>query len=276
MYTINLFDIQRCSLVDGPGLRTTVFFKGCNLRCKWCHNPESQRMEKQLLFHENRCTGCGACRRVCPNGLLSCDLCGKCADFCPEGAREIAGKEMPVEKVMKEILKDVPYYEGSGGGVTLSGGECMLQIDALEELLALCRENNIHTAVDTAGDVPFACFERILDKTSLFLYDMKCMDEALHIENTGVSNRRIKENLEKLSELCPEKLLIRIPVIPGVNTAPEEMAAMAAFLKRLKISNTELLPYHRMGEHKYRDLGLDPVTFDVPTNEEMASYKALF
>ena len=156
--TATVFDIQRGSFVDGPGIRTTVFFKGCNLRCRWCHNPESQLAKKELLFYKNNCKGCGKCREVCPHRLLSCDLCGRCALFCPADARRLCGEEMPIGKIFSVVAKDRAYYEKSGGGVTVSGGECMLQIDALCELLKMCKEDGISTAVDTAGGVSLFSF----------------------------------------------------------------------------------------------------------------------
>ena len=162
MLTATIFDIARASYVDGPGIRTTVFFKGCNLRCAWCHNPESQSAKREMLFYKNKCTGCGKCKEKCPNLLEKCEFCGKCVLFCPHDAREICGGEYTVDEVMHQVLKDVTLYEGSGGGVTLSGGECMLQIDFLLELLKACKEKGVHTAVDTAGHVPYEYFERIL------------------------------------------------------------------------------------------------------------------
>lgn len=276
MESIRLFDIQRCSLVDGPGLRTTVFFKGCNLRCAWCHNPESQRMERQLMLHRRLCTGCGACRRVCPHQLKICDQCGRCADYCPSRARELVGREMTVEEVYREAAQDRSYYEHSGGGVTCSGGECMLQLDALSALLCMCHENGIHTAVDTAGCVPWESFERVLPHTDLFLYDLKGWDEQAHIRNTGVSNRGILENLTHLAALAPQKVLVRIPVIPGANASREEMQAMSDFLRRLGLNRVELLPYHKMGEHKYADLGAPEHAFEVPSPDMMEQYRALF
>lgn len=157
-----IFDIQRGSCVDGPGIRTTVFFKGCNLRCKWCHNPESQSKNKQILFYKDKCTGCGKCKTVCRYSFKKCDFCGECAFSCPNAAKELCGKDYGVDEVLKEILKDKDFYNVSGGGVTFSGGECMLQIDFLFEILKKCKENGIHTAVDTAGNVAWEYFERIL------------------------------------------------------------------------------------------------------------------
>ncbi|MDO5311742.1 MAG: glycyl-radical enzyme activating protein, partial [Clostridia bacterium] len=157
-----IFDIQRNSFVDGPGIRTTVFLKGCNLRCKWCHNPESHSSLPQMMYYKNKCTGCGKCREVCPYNLTRCDLCGKCTIYCPHDARRICGREYSVDEVFDEVIKDKIFYETSGGGVTFSGGECMLQIDFLTEILKLCKENGIHTAVDTAGNVPFESFEKVI------------------------------------------------------------------------------------------------------------------
>ena len=192
-----IFDIERGSFVDGPGIRTTVFFKGCNLKCAWCHNPESQSKAKEILFYKNKCTGCGKCKTNCPYHFEQCDFCGKCALFCPNDAREICGKEYTVEEVLTEILKDKDYY-GATGGVTFSGGECMLQIDFLEEILKKSRANGIHTAVDTAGHVPYQFFERILPYTNLFLYDLKCFENDVHKQYTGQGNELILENLKKL------------------------------------------------------------------------------
>ena len=168
MITATIFDIQRSSYVDGPGIRTTVFFKGCNLHCAWCHNPESQSPTPQMLFYRSKCTGCGKCREKCPNALEKCELCGNCTIYCPHDAREICGEEYTVDGVLKEILKDKVLYENSGGGVTFSGGECMLQIDFLTGILKACKENGIHTAVDTAGHVPYERFEQILPSKPAF------------------------------------------------------------------------------------------------------------
>ena len=215
MLTATIFDIQRNSYVDGPGIRTTVFFKGCNLRCAWCHNPESQSPKPQMMFYKNKCMGCGKCKEKCPNHLESCELCGKCTLYCPHDAREICGKEYTVDEVMREILKDKAFYDHSGGGVTFSGGECMLQIDFLEDLLKECQKNGIHTAVDTAGYVPFEQFEQILPYTELILYDIKCFDSEKHKQYTGVGNELILENLKRL--LATDKSVwIRIPIIPTI------------------------------------------------------------
>ena len=269
-----IFDIQRGSYVDGPGIRTTVFFKGCNLQCKWCHNPESQSKNKQILFYRDKCTGCGKCKYVCPYHFEQCDFCGKCALYCPQDARKICGKEYTVEEVLSEILKDKAYY-GESGGVTFSGGECMLQIDFLKAILEKCKENGVHTAVDTAGNVPWDCFEKILPYSDLFLYDVKCFSEDLHKEGAGVSNRLILENLQKLSDKNA-KIIVRIPVIPEFNGSEAEMQKIADYLKDLRISKVELLPYHAMGEHKWSALGKTALPFSVPSNEDIEVFKQWF
>lgn len=276
MSTATIFDIQRASMVDGPGIRTTVFFKGCNLKCKWCHNPESQKFQPQLLFYKNKCTGCGKCAEVCPHHLQKCDLCGKCELYCPNDARKVCGKSRTAEELLKEVAKDKVFYDTSGGGVTFSGGECMLQPEVLLELLQLCKENGIQTAVDTAGCVAWEYFERIMPYTDLFLYDMKCFSEELHIQGTGVSNKLILENLKRLSAEFAGDIIVRIPVIGGFNDGEEEIHAMAKFLKALKIKEVELLPYHKMGEHKYEAADMKFTEYTVPDKEKMEAYKRLF
>ena len=271
-----IFDIERNSYVDGPGIRTTVFFKGCNLRCAWCHNPESQSGIPQMLFYPNKCIGCGKCKEKCPSALENCTLCGKCALYCPADAREICGKEYGITEVIKEILKDKTLYETSGGGVTFSGGECMLQIDFLEELLKECKSNGIHTAVDTAGHVPFESFQRILPYTDVFLYDVKCYDSEKHKRYTGVGNELILENLRKLLT-TQKRIWIRIPIIPDVNDTEEEMQTIRQFLDNCgHPEKIELLPYHAMGEHKYAALNQTAHQFSVPDKEKLSHLKNVF
>ena len=262
-----IFDIQRNSFVDGPGIRTTVFFKGCNLRCKWCHNPESQSFEKQMMFYKDKCTGCGKCHEVCPNHLKKCDFCGKCELYCPAEARKICGREYTSDEVLAEVIKDKAFYDNSGGGVTFSGGECMLQLDFLCEILEKCKSAGIHTAVDTAGNVPWESFEKILPFTDLFLYDIKAFGAELHRKGTGVSNELILENLKNLSGRAD--IIVRIPVIGGYNDNDEEIRQIADFLKQIKIIKAELLPYHAMGEHKYTALGRNTESFNVPNKNFM-------
>ena len=264
-----IFDIQRNSFVDGPGIRTTVFFKGCNLRCAWCHNPESQSNKPQMLFYKNKCTGCGKCREKCPGALEKCDLCGRCTIYCPHDAREVCGTEYTVYEVLSTILKDKAFYENSGGGVTFSGGECMLQIDFLTEVLKACKENGIYTAVDTAGHVPYEHFEKILPYTDLFLYDVKCFDSEKHRQYTGVGNELILENLKKLLA-TDVPVWVRIPIIPTVNDTVEEMQRIKGYIYSCgKPQNIELLPYHAMGEHKYAAIGKEVQRFSAPCEEKM-------
>ena len=269
-----IFDIQRNSFVDGPGIRTTVFFKGCNLRCRWCHNPESQSFEKQMMFYKDKCTGCGKCREVCPNHLKKCNFCGKCELYCPAEARKICGREYTSDEVLAEVIKDKAFYDNSGGGVTFSGGECMLQLDFLCEILEKCKSAGIHTAVDTAGNVPWKSFEKILPFTDLFLYDIKAFGTELHRKGTGVSNELILENLKNLSGRAD--IIVRIPVIGGYNDNDEEIRQIADFLKQIKIIKAELLPYHAMGEHKYTALGRNPESFNVPNKNFMNRLQQLF
>ena len=264
----SIFDIHRGSLVDGPGIRTTVFFKGCNLRCEWCHNPESHIMSAQLLFSDEKCISCGKCAQICPNHLENCDKCGKCEIFCPVDARKIYGKSLCIDEVLEEIMLDACYYS-TNGGMTASGGECMLQIDFLEELLKKCTANGIHTAVDTAGNVPFEYFERILPYTNLFIYDLKIMDNALHRQYTKVENSLILDNLKKLLALNVN-ICVRIPVINGVNDTEKNFLAIKAFFDIYGYpQSVELLPYHSMGKHKYHELGLKCPDFAAPSSETL-------
>lgn len=271
-----IFDIERNSFVDGPGIRTTVFFKGCNLKCAWCHNPESQSSSVQMLFYKNKCIGCGKCLSVCENNLKSCDFCGKCELFCPTDARKICGKNYTLNEVFAEVIKDKSFYDNSDGGVTFSGGECMLQIDFLTELLKLCKENCIHTAVDTAGCVDFKSFEKILPYTDLFLYDVKCFNSEMHKKYTGVGNELILENLKRLLNLN-SKIWIRIPVISGVNDNIAEMESINNFLKKYGTpEKIELLPYHAMGDNKYNALGKSAPVFMQPGSAELEELKKVF
>ena len=267
---LNIFDIQRFSWHDGPGIRTVVFFKGCNLHCFWCHNPESLSAASELLLYQEKCVRCGKCVAVCPHGCHhlsvsggheinreACTLCGKCTEACYADALKIAGRSLGIGEVMAEVLKDREFYELSGGGVTLSGGEPLLQVAGCEALLVKCRQAGIHTAVDTAGDVPWGSFERILAVTDLFLYDLKTLNPELHREACGAPNGRILENLRALGACCA-RIVIRIPVIPGFNDNPQEMASLAGFLRDIpRIEKVELLPFHTFGSIKYRALGVD-------------------
>lgn len=257
-----IFGIQRFSLHDGDGIRTTVFFKGCNLRCIWCHNPESQTSRPELLFYRDKCTKCGKCKDFCKKAFTDdCTGCGACASVCPTHARVLCGAEMSAAEVLKTVLRDKDYYVTSGGGVTLSGGEPLLQTDFAAELLALCRREGINTAVETAGNVPFGRFERIIPYTDVFLYDIKCIDDEKHIAFTGASNKLILENAVKLVEM-KRNVLFRMPVIPGYND--DEVGAVSKFVGDGRL---ELMPYHNMCVSKYSALGREFVTenAELPT-----------
>jgi pyruvate formate lyase activating enzyme len=271
----NLFNIQRFSVHDGPGIRTTVFFKGCNLKCKWCHNPESIAKENQIEFYPEKCIGCGACFEVCPNGVhylddnqehrmdrSKCNGCLLCAQSCFANALIGVGQKVEVSALLQSILEDKPYYDNSTGGVTFSGGEAMLQIDYLEEILGRCKAEKIHTAVDTAGCVPWNYFERILPVTDLFLYDMKAADPVPHKLLTGVDNQRILSNLNRISE-AGKKIWIRIPLIPGQND--DQIEGIAQILSPLNIAKVEVMAYHKLGNSKYAALGIKNELLDTYT-----------
>ena len=273
--TATVFDIQRSSFVDGPGIRTTVFFKGCNLRCAWCHNPESQSAAPQMMLYADKCISCGKCLEKCPHDLRSCELCGKCELYCPAEARRVCGKQYTADELVEEILADKLFYDTSEGGATFSGGECMLYPDFLAVLLRKCKENGVHTAVDTAGHVPFSHFERVLPFTDMFLYDIKSMDTDTHKAYTGVGNELILENLAKLLTLGT-KVRIRVPLIAGVNDSEQEMLAMSDFFKKHGTpEKIELLPYHAMGESKARAIGREPRIFAAPEKERIDALYAL-
>jgi pyruvate formate lyase activating enzyme len=261
-----VFDIQRFSIHDGPGIRTLVFLKGCNLRCPWCSNPESQRFEPELFFHPERCIGCKNCLNACPHGSITledgqlsfnrylCQNCGKCSYVCYAEARLIRGRQMSAELVLEEVLKDGPFYRNSGGGVTVGGGEPLAQADFAAAILKKCKEKGLHTAVETAGYVPWPKIEKVLPYTDLFLYDVKHMDPKKHREHVGTDNRLISANLKRLVER-KNKVVVCVPLIPGFNDTASEIDAIAHFAASQGIKKINLLPYHRFGEGKYLLLG---------------------
>ncbi|HHZ01652.1 MAG TPA: glycyl-radical enzyme activating protein [Tissierellia bacterium] len=285
----NIFNIQKFSVHDGPGIRTTVFFKGCPLRCAWCHNPESQNSGFEILYSEDKCTLCGSCVKECKNkaieiignklftNLDKCTFKGDCVITCVNGAREIAGKEYTVDEVVKEVLKDRVFYKNSGGGATLSGGEPLIHVDFIEELLKRLKEENIHTAVDTCGAVAFNILERTAKYTDLFLYDIKLMDEEKHIFYTGVSNKLIIENLIKLSEIHKD-INIRIPLIEGINADVSNIIEIIKLMEKTNTKKVNLLPYHSIAIHKYKKLGLEYQSDKMsrPSEEKLNYFKGLF
>jgi len=261
-----VFDIQRYALHDGPGIRTAVFFKGCPLSCWWCHNPEGQRPAPNLMFFESRCLVCGECIKVCPHGAVhcvkgdihttsACRVCGTCADACPAGARKVAGRRMTVGEAMRDIERDLIFWDESGGGVTFSGGEPLAQPRFLEALLDACREKRIHTAVETCGLASREVVLELSRKASLFLYDLKTLDPVKHKKYTGVSNDSILANLEALAE-SNRPVVVRYPVIPEINDDAENVRRMIGLLSRLRLRQIHLLPYHRSGTEKYKRLGM--------------------
>jgi len=266
-----IFDIQRFSIDDGPGIRTTVFMKGCPLRCTWCHNPEGMSADPVLSFMPEKCIGCGYCLRTCPNEAhrmdpeqghvldrASCRACGKCSKECYTGALELVGRDVTVEEVIDEVLRDRSFYETSGGGMTLSGGEPMMQIEFTEALLARGKGEGLHCCIETCGFCDFSLMERVLPYVDLFLYDIKETDDARHREFTGVPNRLILQNLRALHErgAC---MLLRLPIIPGYNDRDDHFDAVAALARDLpNLQGVEIMPYHRLGTSKVDRLGMDP------------------
>ena len=287
-----IFNIQRFSTHDGAGIRTTVFFKGCPLRCEWCHNPESQRPEPELVTYPSKCVSCGRCVNACPQGCIrmaegelgflreNCTACGRCTEACLHEARELAGKEMTVGELIKEIMKDRLFYDQSGGGVTLSGGEVMVQnMDYVELLCKRLFREGISVNIDTCGYAPYENFRRLLPYTDTFLYDMKLLDPEEHRRYTGVENEKILSNLRKLSE-DGAKIVLRIPTIGGVNATEGFMKGVISFLSEngIRIAEVDLLPYHDIGKGKYRNLGRDyhGENMTVPSGEQMETFRLLF
>lgn len=280
-----VFNIQRFSIHDGDGIRTTVFFKGCPLRCVWCHNPESQDYGPEILYNPVKCVGCGACVLIClekanrmENGraILDrklCTACGKCLESCLGNARELAGCYYTVEELLWELEKDRAFYEESGGGVTLSGGEVMAQpMNYVEELMRRLSEKGYSVNIDTCGDVPYERFRRILPYTDTFLYDIKVMSDQKHRKYVGTGNKRILQNLQKLSR-DGARINLRLPLVDSLNTGREDILSLIGFLKSgVRVTKISLLPYHDFGRSKYarleRKYDSDGI-FEIPARESL-------
>lgn len=262
-----VFNIQKFSLNDGPGIRTTVFLKGCMLNCLWCHNPESKSPKQQLMFRENLCIGCGECRNACPLGLHSfsengehminreaCITCGKCMEACV-GALEIVGKEMSVKEILKEVLKDKTFYKNTGGGMTVSGGEPLMNPGFTLSLLKAAKEAGLHNCIETSGFARWEDVEALIPYVDLFLWDVKETDSVRHKEYTGVPNERILENLRRLNE-AGAVIILRCPIIPGYNDRKEHLEAIAALAEELEnVQRVDVEPYHPLGKSKSENLG---------------------
>ncbi len=262
-------DIQRFSLNDGPGIRTTVFFKGCNMACLWCHNPETISIKPQIIYYGNNCINCFNCLELCPTKALKqidnkhvfvrelCNNCGKCTEICFPGALTLSGKEMEPGEVMEEVMQDMEYYQNSGGGITLSGGEVFLQPEFAYKLLETCKENDIHTAIETNLYAPWEKINKLLEVTDLVMFDIKMMDSKEHEKWTGVKNERILDNIKTLSAR-DISMIVRTPVIPGVNDTIECIKQIAAFILELKgnLLYYELLNFNPLGEFKYKGLDI--------------------
>lgn len=287
-----IFNIQRYSIHDGPGIRTTVFLKGCPLRCMWCQNPEGQSFNVEVFLNLEVCTGCGICARECPLGAIEiveaksrtdrrvCDGCGRCAEVCPSGARSLMGSRVSAEEVFTEVKKDRLFYERSGGGVTLSGGDPLAQPEFAGRLLELCRRAYIHTAVETCGLAEWPVMAGVFRYVDLLLYDIKHMAPEKHCEYTGVSNDLILGNLKKVCHELDLPVWIRIPVIPGYNDDRANMESIAGFISgEIKgcVERVNLLPYHRLGEAKFERLEASfPAVTEPPAEEQMYDLQRVF
>ncbi len=290
-----VFNIQTYSIHDGPGIRVTVFLKGCPLRCLWCANPESNLAKPQLMTYSAKCTGCGACLTICPKGAISTDFdrdhkyvavtdrtlcidCGACTAVCPNAAREMVGKMMTVDEVLEKVMKDKIFMDASGGGITLSGGEMLVYPDFSEALLCRAKELGLHTAVETCSYGPRWKIKQIFKYVDLGLLDIKHMDSAEHSRLTGVANDIILDNIKYIYHVMEKDIAIRVPTVPGYNDSRKNISDTAAFVRDSLGKNVpiHLLPYHRLGESKNESLGNKAeMGIEVPSGEHMQELKAL-
>ena len=275
-----VFDIQRSSLHDGPGIRTAVFLKGCPLHCAWCHNPESQSKSREISFRPESCAVCGDCVATCQHGAHSivdgvhffdrtlCELCGDCVETCLYEALKLAGKDLTIDEVMTVVLRDQLFYEQSGGGLTISGGEPMLQPEFTLKLLLAAKAAGVHTCLDTCGWTSQRAYEQVLPFVDLFLFDYKATDPEAHKKWMGVSNELILSNLDFLVRRGAS-VRLRCPLVPGINAMPEHLAGIAALSKRYPdLDGIDLMPYHNVGNSKYERYGLNNSLPDLRTTED--------
>jgi len=287
-----IFDIQNYAIYDGPGIRTCVYFKGCPLSCYWCHNPESQKSKPEMAYWEERCARCGACVDACSREALRldgekiirdtevCIACGDCAEACPNDAMEKIGFEITADRIIEKVVRDKAFYENSGGGVTVSGGEPTFQKDFLFELLGSLKDSGIHTAIETCGYFSENLIEPLTERTDLFLYDLKHIDPEPHRETTGVSNDGILKNFSKiLAKAGVDRIIPRIPLIPGFNTDAESIEKFVSFLQNAGYTGSvHLMPYHGWAKEKYKRIGRDG-SFREPgkvTGPELESISGIF
>lgn len=283
-------EIERYAIKDGPGIRTVVFLKGCPLTCRWCANPETQKSIHQLMYWPTRCIACRQCISECPNDALSwgnrgieicrpgCTSCGACTQVCNSQALTMAGQRKTSDEIMQIILKDLPYYQTSGGGVTFSGGEAASQGEFLWELAKECKKHRISTCIETCGYVRWETFEKLLPYMDYFFFDLKIIDEIDHITYTGVSNRLILDNFSRLIT-AGANITVRIPVIPGINNTPKNVEQTIRFLlAQAPGCPVSLLPYHRLGASKYDKLDMEYTLEDLapPSEQEMLRLKEQF
>lgn len=286
MKALRVFDLQRFALHDGPGIRTTVFLKGCPLNCIWCHNPESKKMDPQLRYMETKCIGCRRCESVCEKGVHSfldggvhtvafkqCIGCGRCVERCPQHALSIYGKIMTVEEILSVVRRDIDFYDRSGGGLTVSGGEPMMQTDGILELFKEAKREDIHVCLDTSGQAGLRQYQKIAPYVDLFLYDYKITDAVKHRKYTGVGNEQIMENLDWI---CKNggNVILRCPIIPGINDKETHYQAIADLSNKYEaIREVHLMMYHDMAKGKVAQIGEQYALSEIKTIEEKEKYR---